>query len=806
MLERLHLRPELGAFEPFLRDRITQAIAFDDERFARVRGIERGAGNALTIVSQFVSGSRLCDLLEAATSLPADEATSPSVDAALGFLLEVLPALGSLHTTTRRAHGTLGPGRIVLTPAGQVVILDCALGQAIERLQFNRRRLWLEFGIAMPSSAGPARLDFAGDIAQASLAAMMIVVGRPLRENEYPDGLAALLTEVIEIAQIRGSGQFASGLQAFLERTLPLPSRRAHASAEEAVAEIRHVAREIGGQRCRAALTSFIVDVNRILADTREWADMASSDPDEDEIAAFAIDDDMAGSAAADTATAGDFPTGEMAAAGDTFSESPFDATDLGGTLEGEAASNPPEMVVSEPTPAFIAFTDEEPTIELTAASVTITEPSPVDVVTRLAEPIPAPPVVVPEPVVAVRVEPAPMPVPLAVAPEPAAAVPEAIVAAPSQRPSKRKRRGSKPHRDKLRSNALPAKPAPTPVAPAPPPPPMVAPAFGRTAEPWRQEAGGPVPGVAIPVARPPIAVKQQAPLRVKTDGPAGYNPAAQRNDWRESNDLPAGPYGPGGAESSGGEFPWRLAAAVVVVIIIVIGVGRAYLPDQDAAAAESLASTPAIPTKHVEMPKGGSIAVTTQPAGAHVLLDGKAVGDTPVTLDNVTPGKHSLTLVTSAGSVKKVVRVESGKTVSIDVPIYSGWIAVFAPVTLDISENGRAIGTTEQGRLMLSPGKHILSFSNRELGYRSAQTVEIEPGEERSISIQPTGTLNANAVPWAEVWMDGKKIGDTPMAGVQVPLGTHEVTFKNPQFPERRTTVTINATKPTAASVDFSK
>ena len=73
MLERLHLRPELGAFEPFLRDRITQAIAFDDERFARVRGIERGAGNALTIVSQFVSGSRLCDLLEAATSLPADE-------------------------------------------------------------------------------------------------------------------------------------------------------------------------------------------------------------------------------------------------------------------------------------------------------------------------------------------------------------------------------------------------------------------------------------------------------------------------------------------------------------------------------------------------------------------------------------------------------------------------------------------------------------------------------------------------------------------------------------------------------------
>jgi hypothetical protein len=207
-----------------------------------------------------------------------------------------------------------------------------------------------------------------------------------------------------------------------------------------------------------------------------------------------------------------------------------------------------------------------------------------------------------------------------------------------------------------------------------------------------------------------------------------------------------------------------------------------------------------------VEIPKVGTIALTTQPAGAHVLLDGKAVGDTPLTLADVAAGKHTLTLVTTAGSVKKTVRVEVGKTATIDVPIYSGWIAVFSPVPLDIAENGRAVGTTEQGRLMLSPGLHQLTLTNRELGYKAVQVVDIEPGEERSISVQPTGELNVNAVPWAEVWMNDKKVGETPVAGLQVPLGTHEIVFKNPQFPERRVTVTVNAKSPVAASVDFSK
>jgi hypothetical protein len=269
MLECLHLRAEFGAFEPALRQRMDRLEAFDDARVARVRRVERDSTGTLSVLSTYVAGDRLCDLLDVATNLPAHEATSPSVDAALGFLLEALSALDTFHAANGAAHGAVAPGRIALTPSGQVVLLDTLFGEALERLQFNRRRLWTHFGLAMPPAAGPVRFDRGADISQASLAAMMIVLGRPFRENDYPDALPDLITEVIEIAQIRGSSRFASELHKFLHRTLPLPARRAPASAEEAAAEVRQVAREIGVQRCRDALAAFVGDMNRVISDAR---------------------------------------------------------------------------------------------------------------------------------------------------------------------------------------------------------------------------------------------------------------------------------------------------------------------------------------------------------------------------------------------------------------------------------------------------------------------------------------------------------------------------------------------------------
>jgi hypothetical protein len=186
-------------------------------------------------------------------------------------------------------------------------------------------------------------------------------------------------------------------------------------------------------------------------------------------------------------------------------------------------------------------------------------------------------------------------------------------------------------------------------------------------------------------------------------------------------------------------------------------------------------------------------------------MLDGKHVGESPLTLE-VPVGRHVITLATSSDSVRRPLRVEAGKTHTLDVAIYSGFVDVQAPIILDVSENGKSIGTTEQPHLVLRPGRHVLTFSNRDLDYTSTHTVEIEPGDGKTITLDPRGTANLNATPWAEVWMDGKKIGDTPLANLPLPLGTHELIFKNPKYGERRVTTTIRANAPIAISVDMSK
>jgi len=127
-------------------------------------------------------------------------------------------------------------------------------------------------------------------------------------------------------------------------------------------------------------------------------------------------------------------------------------------------------------------------------------------------------------------------------------------------------------------------------------------------------------------------------------------------------------------------------------------------------------------------------------------------------------------------------------------------------PIVLQVSSDGRNLGTTEQNRLMLPPGPHRLTLTNKELGYSTTQDVEIEPGEVKSINIEPRGTVSLNAVPWAEVWLDGRKLGDTPLASTPVALGLREFVFKNPQFPERRVAATIKAGPTSLVTVDFSK
>jgi hypothetical protein len=280
------------------------------------------------------------------------------------------------------------------------------------------------------------------------------------------------------------------------------------------------------------------------------------------------------------------------------------------------------------------------------------------------------------------------------------------------------------------------------------------------------------------------------------------------------------GTLGLGGSDASVADepraFPWKLAAVAVGVAIVAAVAGRTYLPGRTAvsgepgAPVESAAGTTSPAPTAVEddspVPSGrGRLVVVTQPPGIRVLLDRKPVGETPLRLD-VTPGRRVLTFLTNGGEVIRSVRVAAGKTETVDIPVFSGWVAVFAPIVLSVAADGKNIGTTEESRLMLPPGKHQLTLTNRELGYTSTQEVEIQPGEVKSVNVDPRGAVNFNAVPWAEVWLEGQKLGDTPLAATPVPLGLREFVFKHPEFGERKVTATVKASANAPVAVDFTK
>jgi hypothetical protein len=222
--------------------------------------------------------------------------------------------------------------------------------------------------------------------------------------------------------------------------------------------------------------------------------------------------------------------------------------------------------------------------------------------------------------------------------------------------------------------------------------------------------------------------------------------------------------------------------------------------------------------TQYLELPKAtaavGQLLVRTEPAGAKVSVDGVARGVSPVTVAALPPGEHAVQVDSDLGSVKQTVVVEAGNTASLTVPLggadgapVSGWLAVSAPGELQIFENKRLIGTTQAERMMVSAGRHELELVNEAIGYRAVRTVQVTAGKVTPIKIEfPKGTMALNAVPWADVWVDGEKVGETPIGNLQVTIGTHDIVFRNPDLGEQRHKVTVTLTAPARLSVDLRK
>ena len=142
-----------------------------------------------------------------------------------------------------------------------------------------------------------------------------------------------------------------------------------------------------------------------------------------------------------------------------------------------------------------------------------------------------------------------------------------------------------------------------------------------------------------------------------------------------------------------------------------------------------------------------------------------------------------------------------------VDKSMLAGSVAVSAPLPLQVLLRGRVVATTEAESFLLPVGTQELEFVNQSVGYRVRRTVTVEAGKTAPLRLEvPSGAVNINAVPWAEVWLDGQRLGDTPLGNVQMPIGSRELVFRHPDLGERRATVLVTLKEPARISIDLRK
>ncbi|HEY1304642.1 MAG TPA: PEGA domain-containing protein [Vicinamibacterales bacterium] len=712
-LEVLRLSSTLGdasALELSLRERASRLSPVRDVHFAHLRAVILDQqARTLLVFSDYVPGVRLSSLLAAAEK----RSLSLDLNAVRCLLRQLVRASAAwCDLLAGIAHGAIGPERIIITPDGQLVLADGAVGAILEQLRYSRDRYWNELRVPLPPPPAAPAFDARTDMAQIGLVCLALVLGRRLTSDVYPTGLGEALGSASVRSAVGVLEPLSPSLREWLGRAMQLDARRSFRSALEAAAELDGA---IGPEEAALERDAFHMFQARCL--TLDVRRPPTEIPDD------ALPDD---------------PVGDDVA-------SDVDLTPRIEALRAFLARYP---LHSPPRPG---------TPPLAAAAPAPVAPAPAPVASA-----PAPFAPPPAPFAPPQAPYAP-----AAAEEPASVVDE-------------------PFAEEIEAEALLADLAlDDEVLPR------------RSAAPihadWTRRFR--YAGIAV-LAVGSLIVAAFALGLLKTPGgaPTGtYSISTNPVGVQVVIDSVRRGVTPLGVELPPGQHTVELVTdrgSRQFPITIKSGGEVSQFFDLPAAAAAAASPT-----------TNGELQVRTDPPAAAVAVDGRSVGRSPVSVADLPPGPHTVQLASDAGTVTERVLIEPGKTASLFVPLgpragtgsTAGWVTVAAPADVQVFESDRFIGSNRIDRIMLPVGRHDLDIVNESLGYRERRSVQITAGQVSSVRLNwPNGTLAINAVPWAEAFVDGMPVGETPIGSIQVPIGVHEIVLRHPDLGERRTTVTV--------------
>lgn len=178
-----------------------------------------------------------------------------------------------------------------------------------------------------------------------------------------------------------------------------------------------------------------------------------------------------------------------------------------------------------------------------------------------------------------------------------------------------------------------------------------------------------------------------------------------------------------------------------------------------------------------------GILKVKSNVPGAEVYLDGQSIGPVPITRF-LSPGTHAMRVVADDyDPMVRKVDILDGKTTEINALLAAGTgTAEFeGPPAGKLTVDGKDAGILPIRMSDLTPGSHTWAVNSDR--YEPQQgTLEFVKGKNYIVSVPMTssaGVFLITSTPVAEVLMDGKSVGQTPLRLEGVALGVHGIVLK---------------------------
>ena len=182
----------------------------------------------------------------------------------------------------------------------------------------------------------------------------------------------------------------------------------------------------------------------------------------------------------------------------------------------------------------------------------------------------------------------------------------------------------------------------------------------------------------------------------------------------------------------------------------------------------------------------GALVAFDSTPRGAVVLLDGKILCQQTPCSKTVAVGLHKVEMQKEqfVQKLESLRLSESTRAVSWKLTPDFGWITVRSePLGLSVSLDGKPLGTTPLNRKQVAAGPHQVLVADTRY-FDKGKQVQVERGEHEEVELTLKARQGGLVVKArdragndleAEVYLDGVKVGATPLAK-QVIVGRHTV------------------------------